>query len=150
MAQGLVNDNVRSVVEDRYGYIWAGTEEGVSRVNPSNNTATSYRFGTILEGNICSEGAAAVAPDGTLLFGTFGGMLAVSPVNPERDMTRARPPLITNIMVNGLEPWQDTALAAMAYGAGMSGSMELGHDQGNITLCFSNMDYANAESSFFM
>lgn len=150
MAQGLVNDNVRSVVEDRYGYIWAGTEEGVSRVNPSNNTATSYRFGTTLEGNICSEGAAAVAPDGTLLFGTFGGMLAVSPVNPERDMTRARPPLITNIMVNGLEPWQDTALAAMAYGAGMSGIIELGHDQGNITLCFSNMDYANAESSFFM
>lgn len=82
---------MRSVVEDRYGYIWAGTEEGVSRVNPSNNTATSYRFGTTLEGNICSEGAAVVAPDGTLLFGTFGGMLAVSPVNPERDMTRARP-----------------------------------------------------------
>lgn len=150
MAQGLVNDNVRSVVEDRYGYIWTGTEEGVSRVNPSNNTATSYRFGTTLEGNICSEGAAAVAPDGTLLFGTFGGMLAVSPVNPERDMTRARPPLITNIMVNGLEPWQDTALAGLVAGADTTGRMELGHDQGNITLCFSNMDYANAESSFFM
>ena len=103
-----------------------------------------------MEGNICSEGAAAVAPDGTLLFGTFGGMLAVSPVNPERDMTRARPPLITNIMVNGLEPWQDTALAGLVAGADTTGRMELGHDQGNITLCFSNMDYANAESSFFM
>lgn len=146
MADGLTNNNVRSIVEDRYGCIWAGTEEGLSRIDPRNNTVTSYRLSSMQAANVFAEGSAATTPDGTLVFGTFYGVLAVRPESVHEGGAPARRPAITAVTASGRTAVEGIALTTMAQ----SGSLSLPHDRNTIGISFSNMDFANAKSSFFM
>ncbi len=150
-ARGLANNNVRSVAEDSFGSVWVGTEEGISRVNPRNAVATSYRFGPTPLADVFAEGVAMAAPGGTLLFGTLGGVLAVRPAAPARSVAAGAVPRITDVFVDGL-PAGGLGGVAQLLGSRSQGGMgiELPHDRNSIDICFSNMDYANAASSFFM
>lgn len=150
-ARGLASDNVRSVVEDSFGYVWAGTEEGISRVNPRNAVATAYKFGATPGANVFTEGAAMAASDGTLLFGTFGGVLAVRPAAPARAGAAVAPPRITDVLIDGSPAAGIDGVARLLGSRSQSGAaIELPHDRNSIEIFFSNMDYARASSSFFM
>lgn len=148
--QGLANNNIRSVIEDNYGYIWAGTEEGLSRINPHNNTAESYNFSPTLPGNVYSEGAVTAVADGTLLFGTGLGVLAISPSKPNRQKTSTHYPLITDIHVNGKTAYENADVPLIKTNEAGNKSISLSHNQNTVEIFFSNMSYSHVSSTFYM
>ncbi|MBR0275745.1 MAG: helix-turn-helix domain-containing protein [Prevotella sp.] len=74
---GLTNNNVYAIVEDSSGYIWAGTEEGLSCLNPVTGDMQNYHFTDSRLSNVFNERAAVCMKDGRLFFGTHDGIIEI-------------------------------------------------------------------------
>ena len=111
--QGLPNDEINSVVSDREGDIWLGTNHGVLEIDRSqiNEFAVGRRDRFVprhfreADGMKSSETSAGRqpsswrGPDGRLWFPTPAGVAVVDPNHIERD-TRPLRPRIENVLAN--------------------------------------------------
>jgi signal transduction histidine kinase len=78
---GLVNQNVASLLEDDDGTLWIGTRHGLSRYEPASRRFHNYGLGDGLPSYEFSPGAARRGKGG-LLFGTSRGVLVIRPGTP--------------------------------------------------------------------
>ncbi|MCV2419458.1 ligand-binding sensor domain-containing diguanylate cyclase [Paucibacter sp. DJ2R-2] len=78
-AQGLPSANVDGLLEDAGGQIWASTADGIARIDPERLSVQTLRAaeGVFIRGYWID--AAAVAADGSLLFGGEGGLTVLQP-----------------------------------------------------------------------
>ncbi len=72
MDQGLVNQNVLSILEDNVGDIWMGTKGGISRYNPDEAQFTNYTMDDGLSDSVIYD--IAMDTDHTLWFATGNGL----------------------------------------------------------------------------
>jgi signal transduction histidine kinase/ligand-binding sensor domain-containing protein len=77
----LISPYVLTLVEDKQGFIWAGTENGITRINATSGEMKSFRVFDAATGNLANIGADDNAiqqiyesKDGTLWIGTQGGL----------------------------------------------------------------------------
>ena len=70
--QGLVNQNVLSILEDNDGDIWLGTKGGISRYNPADAQFTNYTMDDGLPDSVIYD--IAMDTDQTLWFATGKGV----------------------------------------------------------------------------
>ena len=77
----LINPNVYTLYEDRQGMIWAGTNNGLTRIEPSTGAMKSYRITDDATGDpsqiSADDNAIQVmyeSKDGTMWIGTQGGL----------------------------------------------------------------------------
>lgn len=137
--QGLANNNVLSMVMDRSGALWVGTEDGLSRIGREQSIVTSYRFGETPQGNVMSARCALLHSDGRLLFGTADGLLTVNPeavARQTRDMSCAG--TLTDLHINGQSVY---TLQLLEQTLSRSRQVCLSHRQNTLSLFFSNFDY---------
>ena len=78
---GLSNNNVRSLVKDRFGCIWAGTDEGLSRVDTRDNYVRKYILTNNVQSNSFADNSAMRLSNGKLAFGTCYGLVVLNPAN---------------------------------------------------------------------
>lgn len=112
LADGLLDDNLHAIFEDRQGLFWLGTSSGILRVARADLEARLWgrsrtlpqtlfdRFDGVDPGAIPAFGKrAAVGRDGRLHMATFGGVAVQVPEHAERaDPPRA---LIERVEVDG-------------------------------------------------
>lgn len=125
MQNGLVNNNIFSVVQDLQGNIWAGTEQGLTCLNDHSNYLKNFQITSSLLANSFSERSAICLPNGHLLFGSHNGLIEVVPQN-KADMVKPETK-ITSLLVNGVETEQYD---------------NFDYTQNNITFFFSNFQYS--------
>lgn len=78
---GLINNNVRGILEDWHGNIWVATINGLSKYNPKDNSFVSYTSKDGLVSDHFYWNAAAVSSNGEkIYFGSVGGLSIVHPV----------------------------------------------------------------------
>lgn len=131
--EGLPNNNATSIVRDRQGYIWVGTEDGIARINPKNNIVNTYQFSTTLRGNVSTNDCATITHDGHLLFGTAYGLLTINPkMLHDAFAPTTKKTAITDLRINGTSIFEGGAEGKLHY------NMTLRHDQNTLTLFFSN------------
>ena len=98
---GLVNNMVESIIEDKTGKIWIATQYGLSRFSPDTETFENFFFSASMQGNVYNEHGAAITEDGLLLFGTNHGVIVIDPLKvTSSPMTRNV--ILTNLKVNGI------------------------------------------------
>ena len=71
---GLANNAVKGIVEDRNGMLWITTDNGLSQFNPHTEAFTNY---TVSDGLLSSQfywNSAVSGADGTLYFGSDKGV----------------------------------------------------------------------------
>jgi len=99
-AHGLPHDTVTVLLEGRDGVVWVGGGDRLAMVDPQ--TLSVRTFGPVEGAGIRTHwaGSGARLPDGTLLFGGFGGMTVVRPkVQPDWVF---RPPVVaTEVRIGG-------------------------------------------------
>ncbi|MCL3781088.1 helix-turn-helix domain-containing protein [Prolixibacteraceae bacterium JC049] len=78
-ADGLADNEVNSVLEDEFGYLWIATNRGLSRFNPKTETFVNYNtYDGVVKGKF-RKNAAWRDNDGTMYFGGAGGINSFKP-----------------------------------------------------------------------
>ncbi len=144
---GLASNTVTSLIYDDLGFLWIGTTQGLSRMEPGVNSLHSFIFSRNPQGNSFSESTTCQLPDGRLLFGTIHGFIAIDPrtVNIERNIPT---PVITDIWVNGSpKPYitEEKQSAATPYARHIT----LAHTQNSFELHFTDMVFNEGHKKRF-
>ncbi len=94
---GLANEVIVSIIEDNGGNLWLGTQNGLSKFNPTKETFTNYNRD---DGLACMSfnKSAFKAPDGELFFTTVCGLQTFYP-DSIKDNPFIPPIVITEIRI---------------------------------------------------
>ncbi len=98
LSDGLPHDTVTVLLEDAQGSIWAGTGGGLAVIDPDRLTARSLGEAEGAWIRTYWAGSGARLPDGTLLFGGFGGLTAIRPL-PATPWRYQPPVAVTGVQV---------------------------------------------------
>lgn len=99
MADGLINNNVRGVLEDWYGDIWITTINGLSRYDRKENMFVNYTSNDGLVSDQFYWNAAAVSGNGEKIYiGSTGGLSEIHPMI-EKEKVYDYPVVINRISV---------------------------------------------------
>jgi ligand-binding sensor domain-containing protein/serine phosphatase RsbU (regulator of sigma subunit) len=82
-SEGLHSNFCYSLITDDEGYIWVGHRLGISRVDPESFFIRTYGFESGIRSDF-NPNAVHKSPDGTLLFGTTGGLVSFDPSMDKR------------------------------------------------------------------
>jgi signal transduction histidine kinase/ligand-binding sensor domain-containing protein len=111
---GLPNSGVDALVQDADGHVWASTDDGLARVDPSTLAITSLRAAQGAGITTFWTGSATKSPDGSLMFGGEGGLVVVEPQLLPRSPGTLAPPLVTAARIGD----RSVAPASLAAGSG--------------------------------
>ncbi len=130
---------MNAIAIDRLGRVWAGTEYGLSCVNPETNSVINHFLATNPLGDTYSEKACVTQADGSIVFGTHLGMVRIWPGEAAAEQTGHRT-YITSVAINGEN--HDESLATMADGMPLSTP----YDMNTLRFNFSNFRYSDIRS----
>ncbi|WP_199902603.1 ligand-binding sensor domain-containing diguanylate cyclase [Azospirillum sp. B4] len=133
LAQGLPHVNVCSLQMDGAGVIWAGTDDGLARIDPETLEVRAVRRA---DGSALVDyfvGASATTPAGEALFGSKGGLTVVRP-GLQPAWRFAAPVVVTDLRVGG-QPMP----AGRIYDA--ANPLVLSPDANSLAVEFAALDY---------
>jgi signal transduction histidine kinase/ligand-binding sensor domain-containing protein/CheY-like chemotaxis protein/AraC-like DNA-binding protein len=85
--QGLINNNIKGILEDAEGHLWISTNNGLSCFDPKNNCFTNYTEEDGLSSNQFYWNAYCRSQSGILYFGGLNGLMAIDAGrNPARNI----------------------------------------------------------------
>jgi ligand-binding sensor domain-containing protein/two-component sensor histidine kinase len=129
---GLTSNNVRSLTEDEFGRIYAGTARGVDRIATDTGRITHYTVNDGLAGDFVH--AAYRARDGVLWFGTPNGL---SRLVPRLESKIISPPVrLSGLRIAGeSQPIPELGTSEIS-------NLELQTGQNNLQIEFFGMDFS--------
>jgi signal transduction histidine kinase/DNA-binding response OmpR family regulator/ligand-binding sensor domain-containing protein len=151
-ADGLADNNIESIIQDNKGYIWLGTDHGISKWIKRTGTTPQMKFISFYPGineldNACTENCAAVSLDGHIVFGTRHGILTFKPT--KLSLPKSIFPLaITEININGT-PIEDYIKNSLDSAIFKTKKIQLTYQQNNLTIYFSDFEYTHQHTNKF-
>jgi signal transduction histidine kinase/ligand-binding sensor domain-containing protein len=97
--EGLPHNGIDALILDKYGNVWASTDNGVAQIDPLTLSSRWFRAAHGAGISTFWTGAATLTPEGDLLFGGQGGMLGLRPSKIPRLETSLAPPVITEAQI---------------------------------------------------
>lgn len=131
--EGLTDNTVNSLISDKHGNLWMGTDYGLSKLDVQNMQFTNYFLATDPLGEVYSENSSCRLADGTLVFATNNGIVCFNPDSTRLGGNSTGTLAVTNLLVNG-SPYLE---ASQADGA----VTRLSHRQNSLTFRFSDMRF---------
>lgn len=151
---GLVNNFVHSVVEDRKGNIWAGTSCGISRIEIDHNGALAFsNFGSddgTLDGEYMN-GRAKLLRDGHILMTGINGYTRFYP-DSVRQQRADFSPILSDIQLFGksLSPGKKyDGEVLVTTSAPYVKQLQLNYRQNSLSLVFSALNYINPKQTVY-
>lgn len=157
---GLCNNSICGIAEDKNNSIWITTSNGVCRVvvqrNHEDETFNyglyNYTISDGLQSNEFNMGSILTKQDGTVLFGGLYG------VNWARHDNKDEQVSLPRVMLTQLFIGEQEILTSVKYNGNIilpqalneSNRIELANNQNNITIQFSAGNYNQGERSQFM
>ncbi len=101
MKDGLPNENIIGILEDKSGNLWLSTNQGVSQLNRSTMVFSNYNKYDGIQGNQFYRNAYYYSDlDDLLYFGNTDGLIAITPEIP-LSSTKMSKVLITELSILG-------------------------------------------------
>lgn len=154
-AEGLANNTIHGIQEDKEGNLWVSMNKGLARIifknfslplNKNNFTIMNYSVADGLQSNQFSSGATEIGDDGELLFGGINGITTFYPHKISKNNFKPKVVLtdflIKNNTVNILA--ENSSLTKLI---GETNEITLPHDQAFITFKFAALNYINPEKN---
>ena len=142
--EGVLAENIYSLVTDLSGNIWAGSETGVTRIALSDDGTPSHiQFYGRNEGfagiETCHD-AALCAQDGSLWFGTMNGLMQYRPGGASQKAANEVQPFFTGIHLN-YQPLERSTYASFAGGdGGLKEGLVLPYHENQLSFSFDAVD----------
>ena len=142
---GLVTNTFSNIVEDKNGIMWFGSEDGLVRYNPEQESFTTYTRYEGLEYDEFQNRSVAEGSDGRFYYGTDFGLLSFNPDSVI--LNKSVPPvIITDVKVNGISLLEDT-LASVSFFK--RERFKLNYKQNNLTFEFAVLNYIHPKRNHF-
>ena len=136
-SDGMPNNRIESIVEDKDGCLWVGTSFGLARISKDRQQVNSFFLSNSEQGLMYTEGCALLMDDGRLAFGTQHGMQVFQP-GDIKPVLNIFPLAITNLYINGTNVQDMEGYENFAEGS----PLKFSHDQNSLTFYFSDFEYA--------
>jgi signal transduction histidine kinase/ligand-binding sensor domain-containing protein/DNA-binding response OmpR family regulator len=151
MSNGLINDMVQAIIEDRQGELWISTEYGISRFNPERETFANFFFSSHPLGNVYSDNSACITEDGKLLFGSNHGLVVVDPTDLTLNHSENTPSPIafTSLQVNGIPMHPGDNDSPLKSALMYTDKIKLKHFQNSFVIDFTTFDYSGTNSKTY-
>lgn len=144
---GLVNNMVQSIIEDKAGKLWIATEYGISRFDSELHTFENFFFSAYALGNVYSENSGCVSEEGKLLFGSNYGLVVISPEKIINNSAATLPIAFTNLRVNGIAMRPGDVDSPLDCSLVYADQLELKYFQNSFVIDFSTFDYSGASGT---
>lgn len=142
---GLPSNMVYSIREDNDGYLWLGTNNGLCRFSPNDNSVIIYDENDGLPSSYFKKNAAFVNPaDGLVCFGGLNGLVFFKPRSIVQNSFKPTV-RITSFRLNNqlIEAGQEQAgRITLERNISYTRHLELNHSQNDITFEFSALNYS--------
>jgi len=147
-ARGLPNKVVYGVLMGDDNNLWMSTNRGLSMLNPNSLIFTNFNKSDGLQDDEFNTNSYFKAPNGELLFGGIQGLniFRASAIinNAKRPVTR-----LVGLKINNKEIEVGDQSNIQSQALGYIASLDLSHDQNQITLEFAVMDFTNPVKNRF-
>ena len=130
---GLADNTVNSIIADKHGDLWMGTDNGLSRLQLASMQFTNYYLSADPLGEVYSENSSCLLADGTLVFATNNGIVCFNPDDARLGGGSTGTLAVTNLLVNGMPFYDDSDDA--------DNVISLSHRQNTLTFRFSDMRF---------
>lgn len=148
-SNGLISDMVSSIVQDAYGNIWIGTEEGLSRINAKTLDMRSIKLGSDINDNNFAEDCAVRLEDGSLAFGVVSGLLIIKPEKTFRQPCKDMSVTVTDIEINGISVYDERQDSTLTESLSSKNKISLPADKNSLSVFYSNFNYPNIKSATY-
>lgn len=140
-SDGLINNIVQAIIEDKDGKMWFSTEYGISRFNTQTKVFENFFFSANALGNYYSENCAAITSDGYLLFGTDHGFVVINPqkVMPQHTISKI---VFTGLKIDGVSMDANDQNSPLSKALSYTDAIELKHNQNSLIIEFSTFDFS--------
>lgn len=146
-AQGLANEVVQKILQDRTGRLWLSTNKGISSFSESAAVFRNYTCENGLQRSAFLYGAGLQTPDGKLFFGGLEGFNYFSP--GELKQNKNIPNVVfTGLTVDNMEVKPDKQ-SPIDRDIAIARQVNLDYKQ-NFSISFAALDFTNPQECRYM
>lgn len=145
---GLPNEVVYGILEDKKGCLWFSTNNGLSRYMPPTGTFTNFDVHYGLQSNEFNTGAYCQDPSGRLYFGGVKGLNHFNPRDVDEETSSynyASDVILTDIEINRQEI-KPAEGAMISKAIPLLEELELDHNQNTLGFRFAVAEYIYPQS----
>ena len=147
---GLTNNSIRSLVEDKLGNIWIGTEEGLSCLTEKTLDIRSFQLGSTIPENNFSENCALQLPDGRVAFGLVSSTLFLTPTPASSSAFKLnKKAVITDMTINGISVYGKENEGILSKALNYTKEISLPSDKNSLSIFYSNFDYPHIQNAIY-
>ncbi len=146
--EGLPDNVVYNILEDRHGYLWFGTNSGLVKFDPRNGKSRVFTTAEGLLGNQFNYHSAAKGEDGYFYFGSLSGLVAFNP-DLETQADSISPVYFTKLLVGSSEVMVGDEDSPLDKGIMFSDCLELSHDFGGMTIGVASPSYSARGATYY-
>ena len=147
--QGMANDNIMAIQEDKIGNLWVSTENGIHKLNPQTNLFQYYRFSDDFSSNLYSEAACLTCKDGKMLWGSLNGFYAFYPKNLQTKSPKKNTVVLTGFSIFDQQARIEDRNAPLKKSVSFSKEIELKASDKVFHIEFSNLNFSDPKANQF-
>ena len=123
--QGIANDNIMAIQEDKTGCLWISTEGSLHKFNPKTSLFQTFKFSDDFSSNIFSESANLTCKDGRMLWGTQNGFYIFNPGKIEQTLKEKNKLCLTGFYIFDQDAKIDSKNAPLRQSVTFADKIEL-------------------------
>jgi signal transduction histidine kinase/DNA-binding response OmpR family regulator len=147
-AEGLAGNSIYGIQEDKKGYLWISTENGLTKLNPADFSVQNYNRS---DGLVCKEfNANSYCQDtfGNLYFGGYNGVVVFNPETISKNVT------VPNLSFVNLRLFNDDVAVNQNGGIlkqdlNYTNDLTFEYDQNVFAVEFAVLNYINSSKNKF-
>jgi ligand-binding sensor domain-containing protein/signal transduction histidine kinase/DNA-binding response OmpR family regulator len=147
-SQGLANNIVNCIVEDKYNALWVSTDNGISCFDPVKKTFKNYTSASGLQSNEFSIGAGYRLSNGEIAFGGLEGFNIFMP-GSLKDNPNIPPVVITDFQLFNKPVPITPDKPPLAQNINTNKEIALSYDQSVFTIEYAALGYTVPERNMY-
>lgn len=146
-ADGLPNDVIHGITEDKDGNLWIATYRGLARIDTDRKTVVSFDNSDGLDCDCFYWNAGGRDAAGNLLFGTVEGLTVITGYHPFSNTDKAPALHFTSVRIDNQE--LSNAEQSDSYTIGPDGRLSIHEGFRSVSFEFSSLDYDNHKGGVY-
>lgn len=146
---GLPDDVAYKIVEDRQHNLWFGTNNGLVKLNPENDSIMVFTKDNGLPSNQFNYNSGLITSDNEIFFGSSNGLVSFNPHDLKRN-NYISPVYINSLFIFNDEVKKDSPDPLLHKSMIHTKQLTLPYNKTNITLGFVSLCYSSPKSNQFV